>query len=74
MTSFADSLKKHWAAWIVLIIMFTYVPFLDYRVVRTAGDEKVYVSQALEMAAHGNWFSSVSKISPIIIKDRFITS
>src|SRR5271169_1005332 len=56
MTSLTDSLKKHWAAWIVLIITFTYVPFLGYRIVRTAGDEKVYVSEALEMAAHGNWF------------------
>ena len=29
---------------------------MGYRVVRTAGDEKVYVSQALEMARDGRWF------------------
>src|SRR4051812_32443817 len=29
---------------------------MGFRVVRTAGDEKVYVSQALEMARDGHWF------------------
>lgn len=38
------------------IILLAYVPFLGNRVVRPAGDDKVYVSQAVEMAAQGNWF------------------
>ncbi len=45
-------------AWILLLvyISLTYVFFLDERMVRTAGDDKVYVSQALEMAERGAWF------------------
>jgi 4-amino-4-deoxy-L-arabinose transferase-like glycosyltransferase len=40
----------------VFVILLVYVPFLGNRVVRPAGDDKVYVSQAVEMAAQGNWF------------------
>jgi 4-amino-4-deoxy-L-arabinose transferase-like glycosyltransferase len=50
------NINKTWIFWIVLIITLVYAPFFSYRVIRMAGDEKVYVSQALEMAARGNWF------------------
>jgi 4-amino-4-deoxy-L-arabinose transferase-like glycosyltransferase len=41
---------------LIFFVLLTYVPFLGNRVVRPAGDDKVYVSQAIEMAAQGNWF------------------
>jgi 4-amino-4-deoxy-L-arabinose transferase-like glycosyltransferase len=41
---------------LTFILLLIYVPFLGDRVVRPAGDDKVYVSQAIEMAAQGNWF------------------
>lgn len=41
---------------LVFFLLLTYVPFLGSRVVRPAGDDKVYVTQALEMAERGNWF------------------
>ena len=46
-------------SWKVLIffVMLIYVPFLGNRVVRSAGDDKVYVSQAIEMAHTGSWFT-----------------
>jgi 4-amino-4-deoxy-L-arabinose transferase-like glycosyltransferase len=37
-------------------ILLVYVPFLGNRVVRPAGDDKVYVSQTVEMARAGHWF------------------
>jgi 4-amino-4-deoxy-L-arabinose transferase-like glycosyltransferase len=45
-------------SWILLAvyIAIVYVPFLGNRVVRSAGDDKVYVSQAVEMARSGSWF------------------
>jgi hypothetical protein len=45
-------------SWILLVLLLViiYVPFLGHRVVRPAGDDKVYVSQAVEMARNGNWF------------------
>lgn len=47
--------------WIVVAFLFcaislAYVPFLQFRVLRMAGDEKVYVSQAIEMTRNGSWF------------------
>ena len=33
-----------------------YVPFAGKPVLRTGGDEKVYIAQALEMAQRGSWF------------------
>ena len=39
-----------------LMVSLTYLPFLGERLVRTAGDEKVYIAQALEMAQNGTWF------------------
>lgn len=41
---------------LVIFILLVYVPFLGSRVVRPAGDDKVYVSQAIEMAQQGSWF------------------
>jgi 4-amino-4-deoxy-L-arabinose transferase-like glycosyltransferase len=35
---------------------FLYVPFAGQPVLRTGGDEKVYIAQALEMAQRGSWF------------------
>lgn len=40
----------------VLAVLVALVPFLNLRVLRMAGDEKVYVSTAIEMARAGNWF------------------
>jgi 4-amino-4-deoxy-L-arabinose transferase-like glycosyltransferase len=42
--------------WLFLIVTLTYAPFIGSRVIRMAGDEKVYVSQAIEMAQKGHWF------------------
>lgn len=41
---------------LVFFLLIIYVPFMNSRVVRPAGDDKVYVSQAIEMAEAGNWF------------------
>lgn len=41
---------------LTVFLLLVYVPFLGDRVVRSAGDDKVYVSQAVEMAANGSWF------------------
>jgi 4-amino-4-deoxy-L-arabinose transferase-like glycosyltransferase len=41
---------------LTLFIFLLYAPFMGYRVLRTAGDDKVYVAQALEMARDGHWF------------------
>lgn len=41
---------------LAFILLLIYVPFLGDRVIRPAGDDKVYVSQAIEMASQGNWF------------------
>jgi 4-amino-4-deoxy-L-arabinose transferase-like glycosyltransferase len=48
--------KRRWIFWILLIVTATYAPFLGHRVIRMAGDEKVYVSQAIEMAQNRHWF------------------
>src|SRR5271154_3601667 len=47
---------RSWILWILLILTLVYAPFFGHRMIRMAGDEKVYVSQAIEMAQHGNWF------------------
>ncbi|MCO5144491.1 MAG: hypothetical protein M9962_15540 [Oligoflexia bacterium] len=41
---------------LIFLILLIYVPFLGDRVIRSAGDDKVYVSQAIEMAQNGHWF------------------
>jgi 4-amino-4-deoxy-L-arabinose transferase-like glycosyltransferase len=45
-----------WPWFITLLITAAYLPFLDLRMLRMAGDEKVYISQAIEMARGGRWF------------------
>lgn len=41
---------------LALFLCVAYVPFLGDRMVRPAGDDKVYVSQVMEMIAHGDYF------------------
>ncbi|HEY8279259.1 MAG TPA: glycosyltransferase family 39 protein [Bdellovibrionota bacterium] len=41
---------------LIAFLLLAYTPFLGDRVVRPAGDDKVYVSQAVEMAKSGSWF------------------
>ena len=52
-TSFTPKFSWKFLAFFILLV---YVPFLGDRMVRPAGDDKVYVSQAMEMAANGHWF------------------
>jgi 4-amino-4-deoxy-L-arabinose transferase-like glycosyltransferase len=39
-----------------LAVAVLYVPFMAGPMLRTTGDEKVYIAQALEMASAGSWF------------------
>src|SRR3989338_7031520 len=41
---------------LAIFLFVAYLPFLGDRVVRPAWDDKVYVSQAVEMAQNGHWF------------------
>ncbi|MEW6055421.1 MAG: hypothetical protein AB1540_02310 [Bdellovibrionota bacterium] len=41
---------------LVLMVLLALLPFLDLRVLRMAGDEKVYLTTAIEMARDGRWF------------------
>ncbi|MGK5086768.1 hypothetical protein WDW86_04365 [Bdellovibrionota bacterium FG-2] len=45
-----------WRFQLVLILCLAYLPFIGLPVIRTAGDDKVYVAQALEMLRSGRWF------------------
>lgn len=47
-----------------LLIISVYGPFMGSRFIRTAGDEKVYVSQALEMERGGRWFVQTLQDEP----------
>lgn len=51
-----------------LAILIATVPFLDLRVLRMAGDEKVYITQALEMARNGRWFVQTLADEPSYFK------
>lgn len=57
-------------SWVLLIIFLSalYTPFLGSRVVRPAGDDKVYVSQAIEMARDGHWFTQTLANEPNYFK------
>src|SRR5687768_16262232 len=44
------------SAKLCLFNLLLFAPFMGFRVLRTAGDDKVYVAQALEMARDGHWF------------------
>ncbi len=41
---------------LIFCILISTLPFLNLRVLRMAGDEKVYISQSIEMARSGHWF------------------
>lgn len=41
---------------LALFILVVFAPFMDKRMSRTAGDDKVYVAQSLEMIRDGNYF------------------
>lgn len=47
-----------------LLILSVYGPFMGSRFIRTAGDEKVYVSQALEMERAGHWIVQTLQDEP----------
>jgi 4-amino-4-deoxy-L-arabinose transferase-like glycosyltransferase len=53
---FSYSLPSYGWRLLVFFLLLVYVPFLGNRVVRPAGDDKVYVSQTVEMAKAGHWF------------------
>ena len=52
------TLWSRYTTYLILVaaLVATYAPFLGTRYIRTGGDEKVYVSQAVEMARDGHWF------------------
>jgi 4-amino-4-deoxy-L-arabinose transferase-like glycosyltransferase len=56
---------------LVLLIASVYAPFLGSRLLRMAGDEKVYISQALEMARDGHWFIQTLQDQPDYYKGPF---
>ncbi len=49
---------------LILLISSVYAPFLGSRFIRTAGDEKVYVSQAIEMERGHRWFVQTLQDEP----------
>ena len=49
-------MRTSWRVLICLAISLAYLPFLNSRVLPTAGDDKVYVSQSLEMKEAGTLF------------------
>ena len=53
---------------LILAILVAFVPFLDQRVLRMAGDEKVYLTQAVEMARDGRWFVQTLADEPSYFK------
>lgn len=54
---FSTTQQQHYSWFLLLVfILMLYVPFLGSRVVRPAGDDKVYTSQAIEMERAGTWF------------------
>ena len=38
------------------VVFLIYLPFMTQPMLRTTGDEKVYIAQAIEMASAGTWF------------------
>lgn len=56
--------KLGWPVVFAGVLLLVYGPFFGFRFLRMAGDEKVYVSQAIEMAQRGNWFVQVLMGSP----------
>jgi 4-amino-4-deoxy-L-arabinose transferase-like glycosyltransferase len=58
-------------SFLVLAVLLATLPFLDLRVLRMAGDEKVYISTAVEMARQGNWFVQTLADEPNYFKGPF---
>lgn len=56
---------------LVLSILVAYTPFLFMRVIRTTGDEKVYIAQALEMFSQKHYFLQVLHEQPDYYKGPF---
>jgi 4-amino-4-deoxy-L-arabinose transferase-like glycosyltransferase len=56
---------------LILLISSVYAPFLGSRLIRMAGDEKVYISQALEMEQAGHWFVQSLQDEPNYYKGPF---
>jgi 4-amino-4-deoxy-L-arabinose transferase-like glycosyltransferase len=44
---------------LLFIILLVYCLFIETTMLRTTGDERVYISQALEMKANGYWFTQI---------------
>jgi 4-amino-4-deoxy-L-arabinose transferase-like glycosyltransferase len=53
------------------LLALIYLPFLGLRGIRMAGDEKVYISQALEMEKAGTWFVQTLNGAPDYYKGPF---
>jgi 4-amino-4-deoxy-L-arabinose transferase-like glycosyltransferase len=45
-----------WRLFFILAVSIAYLPFFNSRMLPTAGDDKVYMAQALEMLEHGRHF------------------
>ncbi len=60
-------------AWflLVIIIVAAFAPFMGSRMSRTAGDDKVYVAQAVEMERDGRWFVQTLSDEPDYRKGAF---
>ncbi len=64
-------IERHWEVSLFIFIGLIYAPFLGFRVIRMAGDEKVYVTQALEMIRSGRWFLQTLADEPNYFKGPF---
>ncbi len=60
-------------AWFLLIVtvVAAFAPFMGSRISRTAGDDKVYVAQAVEMERDGSWFVQTLSDEPDYRKGAF---
>jgi 4-amino-4-deoxy-L-arabinose transferase-like glycosyltransferase len=54
-----------------LVILISILPFLNERVLRMAGDEKVYISQSIEMFRDHRWFVQTLANEPNYFKGPF---
>lgn len=52
----SEAFVRHPKAAVLLLIAAVYLPFMFDPILRTTGDEKTYVAQALEMERDGHWF------------------
>jgi 4-amino-4-deoxy-L-arabinose transferase-like glycosyltransferase len=56
---------------LILFVSLAILPFLNQRVLRMAGDEKVYISQSIEMAQNNTWFQQTLAGEPSYYKGPF---